>query len=189
VAISTVPLSPGQLPHFDEWALLDLDTGTRLTSGALPDIMVNMADFSPDGRHVALGFYSGSMDVLDTETGRFVSAPAPPSSVGGQAWLTYSPDGAHVVTSDYGGVIRLWDPDTGVIENSVQEPHGTFASAQMRPGTSEVWFYGSGAQSYVWDTRLGPSVDYACRMAGRDLTADEWATYLGDRERQQVCPT
>jgi WD40 repeat protein len=147
-----------------------------------------MADFSPDGRHVALALYSGNMNVLDTETGRFVIAPAPPSSIGGQACLTYSSDGAHVVTSDYGGFIRLWDPDTAVVENSVQEPHQTFASAQIRPGTSEVWFYGSGTQAYVWHTTLGRSIDYACRMAGRDLTADEWTTYLGDREQEQACP-
>ncbi|MBF4765691.1 winged helix-turn-helix domain-containing protein [Nocardioides islandensis] len=188
VVVSKTRRNPGQLPHFDQWALLDLETGTQLRSGTLPDTVVNMADFSPDGRHVALALYSGNMNVLDTETGRFVSAPAPPSSIGGQAWLTYSADGAHVVTSDYGGFIRLWDPDTAVVENTVQEPHESFASAQIRPGTSEVWFYGSGTQAYVWDTRLDRSIDYACRMAGRDLTADEWTTYLGDREHEQACP-
>jgi DNA-binding SARP family transcriptional activator/WD40 repeat protein len=188
VTTSKVPFGPGQLPQYDHWAVVDLVAGKRLAYGDLPEPGAQWADFAPDDRHVAVGFYSGTMEVLDTETGRFVGTPAPPSHVGGYPWGTYSLDGSYVVTSDYGGFVRLWDPETGVVENSVQEPHGSFAAAQLRPGTSEVWMYGSGSQAYIWDTGLGRSMDYACKLAGRDLTADEWSTYLGDREQQPICP-
>jgi hypothetical protein len=32
----------------------------------------------------------------------------------------------------------------------------------------------------VWDLRPSSHADAACRMAGRDLTRDEWLAYLGD---------
>jgi hypothetical protein len=32
----------------------------------------------------------------------------------------------------------------------------------------------------VWDLRPSSHADAACKMAGRDLTRDEWIAYLGD---------
>ena len=32
------------------------------------------------------------------------------------------------------------------------------------------------------------ALEFACRTAGRDLTADEWRTYVGDGNRISVCP-
>jgi len=32
----------------------------------------------------------------------------------------------------------------------------------------------------VWDLRPSSHADAACRMAGRDLTRDEWMAYLSD---------
>jgi len=33
------------------------------------------------------------------------------------------------------------------------------------------------------------AVEFACRIAGRDLTSTEWQTYLGSQPRFQVCPS
>jgi hypothetical protein len=43
-------------------------------------------------------------------------------------------------------------------------------------------------RGYLWDTRTSHAVDYACRVAGRDLTPVEWQTYVGTPDRQDVCP-
>jgi len=42
--------------------------------------------------------------------------------------------------------------------------------------------------SVLWDLRPATWLDAACRMAGRDLTAEEWARYLPGRAQRAVCP-
>ena len=32
------------------------------------------------------------------------------------------------------------------------------------------------------------AIEFACRVAGRDFTEDEWADHFGDRPYQHVCP-
>jgi len=41
---------------------------------------------------------------------------------------------------------------------------------------------------WEWDTDVGRAVDFACRVAGRDLTEAEWSGQLGDRPDQETCP-
>lgn len=41
---------------------------------------------------------------------------------------------------------------------------------------------------YRWDTDLDRSVDFACQMAGRDLTEEEWEQYLPAQPYRSVCP-
>jgi hypothetical protein len=31
-------------------------------------------------------------------------------------------------------------------------------------------------------------LEYACRVTGRDLTQDEWSSYLGERAYERTCP-
>ncbi len=42
---------------------------------------------------------------------------------------------------------------------------------------------------YRWDTRPQYAVEFACRLAGRDLTKAEWAEQFGDRTFQETCPS
>jgi WD40 repeat protein len=175
---------PGELSTFDTWAVVDLTTGTRTASGDLPEPDIGYADFAPDGQHVALGLSSGRMEILDTRTGAFAGG-APPASHGGtQYWVAYTPRGDEVITSDAERDVTLWDAVTGRVEASIR---GYGAAAQLRSGTHEVWIFGVGT-GVAWDPRLKRAIDYGCAMAGRDLTAEEWATYVGDGDPQQVCP-
>ena len=41
----------------------------------------------------------------------------------------------------------------------------------------------------TWDTRPQHAIDFACRIAGRDLTADEWRTFVGTGPQFEVCPS
>jgi hypothetical protein len=47
----------------------------------------------------------------------------------------------------------------------------------------------SGADGAVrlWDVRLGSWRARACKLAGRDLSPEEWATYLGDEPYRATC--
>ena len=49
VVTRTDPISPGANPTFDGWALLDLETGSVIRTGRLPETGWVLDDFSPDG--------------------------------------------------------------------------------------------------------------------------------------------
>jgi hypothetical protein len=51
--------------------------------------------------------------------------------------------------------------------------------------------YGGGLHSAIKVVDLDPDawIDAACRLAGRNLTADEWATHVGDLAgHHPTCP-
>lgn len=41
---------------------------------------------------------------------------------------------------------------------------------------------------YRWETDLDRALDFACQMAGRNLTEEEWAEFLPEQPYQSVCP-
>jgi hypothetical protein len=41
---------------------------------------------------------------------------------------------------------------------------------------------------YRWKTNLDRAMDFACQMAGRDLTRKEWEQVLPTQPYQSVCP-
>ena len=41
---------------------------------------------------------------------------------------------------------------------------------------------------YRWETDVDRALDFACQMAGRDLTEEEWEQFLPAQPYQSVCP-
>ena len=41
---------------------------------------------------------------------------------------------------------------------------------------------------FTWDTRPELRLEFACRTAGRDMTAEEWDTYVGTGKQHQGVP-
>jgi hypothetical protein len=58
---------------------------------------------------------------------------------------------------------------------------------QFAPGTTNVTILSAG-NVLTWDTRPAYALAFACRIAGRDMTDDEWRTYVGSGDRVSVCP-
>jgi WD40 repeat protein len=182
------PITPGALPTFDGWALLDLETGTVLRRGGLPENGVETSEFAPDGARVAVSFDSGLVWIVDTRTGRPVDAPAP-THRSAIYWLEWSRDGSQILSGDAEGTLELWDASTGAVEDTILVPDGRAGLGQFRPGTTDVTILDGVGNVYIWDTRPAYARAYACRTAGRDLTADEWRTYVGTEPRFRVCPS
>ncbi|HEX3296603.1 MAG TPA: BTAD domain-containing putative transcriptional regulator [Nocardioides sp.] len=180
------PLAPGANPTFDGWALLDLETGSVLRTGRLPETGWLWDDFSPDGGRVAVGFDSGRMWIVDPHSGLPVDAPAPvhQSPI---YWLGWSQDGSRILSNGV-GTLELWDAATGTVQDTVTLPDGHGGVGQFRPGTKDVTIMSTG-NVYTWDTSPEYAVEFACRIAGRDLTAEEWRTYVGIGPQFQVCPS
>jgi WD40 repeat protein len=144
-------------------------------------------DLSPDGTRLAVGAATGEVGVADVRTGEWVRPPAG-SHDGWVQRVTYAPDGSILVSSGNDGQVKVWDGRTG-------EPLATIA-----PGSRNVWaaveFLPDGhtvivatrdGAVYTWDTRVESWVEFACRVAGRNLTDAEWRDAFRDRPYRQTC--
>jgi hypothetical protein len=74
------------------------------------------------------------------------------------------------------------------VQDTVTVPGDTIAAGQFRPGTTDVTVLDGSGRVLTWDTQPERALEFACRMAGRDLTADEWRTYVGGGHSVSVCP-
>ena len=135
VVTLTESLAPATVPGFDGWALLDLRTGSVIRTGSLPESAWAFDDFSPDGVHVAAGFFGGRVWNVDTRTGRAVGAT--PTRRVSILWLGWSPDGSRILTADSAGTLGLWDASTATEQDTVTVPGDAVAAGQFRPGTTE----------------------------------------------------
>jgi WD40 repeat protein len=179
-------MTPGTLPRFDGWALLDLESGSVIRAGRLPGTWL-FDDFSPDGVHVAVSLFSGRVWILDTRTGRAVDIPRPidQKEIYRMGW---SSDGSQLVSTDAGGILGLVNTTTDTLQSTVTVPGDTMAVGQFRPGTRDVTLFNTFGQVFTWDTRSERAIAFGCRIAGRDMTPDEWRTYVGIAPQFQVCP-
>jgi WD40 repeat protein len=124
--------------------------------------------------------------VLDLETGRPLRPPVAAHDAALLS-LAYSSDGKQLLTSAADASTALWDAETGRLVARVVTP--SFLSiAQFADGRSVVVADAFVGAVYRWDTRPEYAVEFACRLAGRDFTEEEWAEQFGDRPYQHVCP-
>lgn len=174
---------PGEVKLFDA---ADFELRRVLTIG--PGEMPFDATFSPDGTMLATGGLAGDVAVFDVATGRLLH---PPSQVhrdflGQTEWL---PDNRTVVTTGADGTIALYDAQRGLVRAtmpaSAEGSRGYTYLTSLRGTEVTAATRDNPARTYT----LEPDrwLAHACTVAGRDLTQDEWASYLGDRPYQQTC--
>ncbi|WP_248958460.1 nSTAND1 domain-containing NTPase [Sphaerisporangium perillae] len=142
--------------------------------------------FSPDGRLLASAEDDG-IQLWDSATGAPYGVPM--SSRNSIAGLSFTPDGGTLISIG-GNATRLWDVATQRPLGDPLTAHNSALTdlAVSRDGRTFV----TGATDFsasVW--RLpdlsGDLAREVCAMAGRDLTAAEWATHLPDTAYRRVC--
>jgi WD40 repeat protein/DNA-binding SARP family transcriptional activator/energy-coupling factor transporter ATP-binding protein EcfA2 len=148
--------------------------------------------FSPDGRRVAAGGHSATVQVWDVETGQTVQAVAVGTAPQVEA-IAYSPDGARLEVADC-----LFDAATGQELFALRGhthgiPHlafngdGTRVITASYDGTTRVWdltpahelFARPAHGGMVYDIAYGPD-GRLLATAGRDGTAIIWAAESGE---------
>jgi WD40 repeat protein len=185
-------ITPGYLPDitFDhpsrQWVLADLDSGEVVDRGLLDFDAIWLAS-SPDGRHAAITGLSGELVVLDLDTGEPVREAATGHTT--TVWGTvYSSDGSRIVTTGLDGSVTLWEGRTGELLGSVLLPEKVTSTAGFVADSSTVLIASDFGGLYEWNTDPGNSLEFACRLAGRDLTEAEWRQHFGERPWQPTCP-
>ncbi len=172
--------------HATGWALVDLVSRAVIRRGVPLMRDPNVVAFAPDGRHVAIGGGKGDVIIFDVVTGLPVAQPRTVT----QGWvngLAYSPDSSLLVSSGYDGTVSLFDGETAALLGKVSTPNHLLVTADFRPDGHTVVIGSYEEAVYLWDTRLEHTIETACRMAGRDLTAEEWREHFGSRPFQKTC--
>lgn len=171
--------------------VVDLETGTS-RDVTLDSYAYSML-FSPDGLGLALYYPDlnawGVLDVAALRDGRLEYRVPLRTFPGNHAWdLAYSADGSQLISMG-GGVVELWDARTLEHEGSLGVG-GEDDIATVRPLADGHTLLVTHPRGMVlrWDTRPQHLLDVACRLAGRNLTQEEWDQYVEHQAYEPTCP-
>jgi len=152
------------------------------------DVDPSWVDISPDGTRLAVGTRTGKVGLANIRTGHWIRPPTD----GHDDWvqrLAYAPDGATFVTSGNDGQVKVWDGRTGELLATIRPGSPkVWAAAEFLPDAHTVIVATRDGAVYEWDTRVKSWIEFACRVAGRNLTDAEWHDVFGDRRYRQTCP-
>jgi WD40 repeat protein len=177
-------LRRGEEPGHDSWVLLDWATGTVLRQAAV-DHDAGLVSLSPDGSMVGVATHR-QMEAFDAVTGEPLGAPRA-QHLDDISWIIWSSDSRGLVTGDVEGRVVLWDARTSAPQEQLDIPATAVYPAYLPDG--RLIIPTTDGSVYVWDPSLRHAEEFACRLAGRDLTQDEWSQAFGDRPYEPACPT
>jgi WD40 repeat protein len=171
----------------ERYALVDLATGTVVEDTGL-GFTHAAAAVSPDGTRLAVAGTTGVVALRALDRRGWVRPP-----VGALhrvvRTVSYAPDGTAFVATDADGWVKLFDGATGELLAQLVPGHpGVTASAVFQPDGHTVLVATGEGDLYRWDTRLERAVEFACTLAGRQLTPAEWAEAFPERPYRQTCP-
>jgi WD40 repeat protein len=194
---STTPIGDGSTAMVHEffadgasghWRVIHVSTGDVLSEGDL-DLVAYASVASPDGSTVAVAGDTGEIVIIDVSTGVEQRRSA---GLGAEVlWLDYSEDGELLVSAATDGGVSLWDATTLDLLGTVYPPHQgdpVAAGARFIGDSHDVAIASYDGRVYRWQTDLERAIDFACQMAGRNLTDEEWEEFLPAQPFQSVCP-
>lgn len=139
---------------------------------------------SPDGSLMVAQQPDGGVRLLDTDTFEWVGEESPIE------WgrnVAYAPDGSQFasVGADW---IRLWDGRTGAYQSGIPLPdRASGATVAYLPDGAGLLVSAVDGRTWTVDTRTSNWVDRACRIAGRNLTHNEWKQFFPNRPYEVTC--
>jgi WD40 repeat protein len=137
--------------------------------------------FNPSGRILATAGWDGRLLLWDTRRRALLREPL--DRAARIQDLAFSPDGESFASVGPEGQVKLWDVRTGsavgALRNEVASLHVRFLD--------DGHLVTVGNAVLFWDLRSAALSSAACRVAGRNLSQQEWAQLVGGTYRR-LCP-
>ena len=165
----------------------DVGTGRlvkRLVTGDVPYAVA----FSPSGELLFVGQYDGGGQLFSTDTWEPVGRPFE-RHTGRITSAEFSRDGRTLVTAAADGTAVLWDAATQrPLGSPLELAASTYASAALSPDGARLFAVSTRGDGSSFELSRDAWKRHACLVAGRELTAAEWADALPAQPYQAVCP-
>ena len=143
--------------------------------------------FADDGSALAIGDNAGDIAVVDVASGEQRGSTLV-GHTGSVEAISFHPDGVVLASGSSDRTVRLWNTSTQVaIVESLRRHTGT-VSGLVWTDRGRVLASSADGEALVWDLRPVSLRDVICRVANRNLTRDEWSTFVGGTYRP-TCPT
>ena len=141
---------------------------------------------SADSREIAVGTGDGHAIVFDLHSGGRRGAATKVAGAG-IAQIAFSPDRRLLAVGAYDRTATIWDVHTRTrVGDTVPVAKGFVPAVGFEP-SGRLLISDGGATEWPIDV---PTLQrFACQVAGRDLTREEWAALLPNRPYRRACPT
>ncbi len=149
---------------------------------------VNSVAFSPDGKILASASHDRTIRLWDVATRQPIG-----ESLRGHTdfvWaVAFSPDGATLASIGWDGIIRLWEvASQQPIGEGLIGHAGFISSFAFSPDGMTLASGGDDASILLWDVNFQSWIERSCRIAGRNLSQEEWQRFIGsERPYERTC--
>jgi WD40 repeat protein len=153
----------------------------RSFTNPYPTVAVN-----PRSGMIALGGETGEVLFLDPRTGRAVRPPLQAAN-GAIAYVAFSPDGRRLaVSGGADGNVDLWDLRTRKLLGAPWGPYPDVMPRVLFDRTGRLLLI-QPEKTEEWPMDVRTWELFACQVAGRNLSRNEWSDLLPNRPYQNVC--
>ncbi|MBL8636762.1 MAG: hypothetical protein JNM40_26290 [Myxococcales bacterium] len=148
---------------------------------------VTSCQFLPDGERLLSGSEDKTLRLWDVTTGQTIGQPLRGHS-GRVNQVALSPDGRLAVSVSEDETLRLWDVSSQQALGPGLLGHVRSATAVLQsPDGTKAYTVSLDGSLRVWDLSVSSWLRRACRLAGRDLSREERARFVGDVALPPLC--
>ncbi len=143
-------------------------------------------DIAPGSQLLGVGTGDGQALLLDPRTGRRTTPPIQVAT-GEITQVSFSPDGRSYAVSSNDSTASVWDLQSGTRVGHTFGPYPATDPTALFEHNGRL-LINLLANAIQWPMNLNTWEQFACRVAGRNLTRAEWREALPNRAYRPTCP-